>query len=232
MYPIVYSADYEGEGRSRLSVFFRYFLLIPWAIVGVFYSLAAFLAVFVAWFAIVFTGRYPQGIYDFVAGFVRFAARVNSFGYLLTDEFPAFNGQPDDAYPVKVGIPEPLPLYSRLKTLFRLIVGIPVWLLNYVMGVILAVISFLAWFVLVFTAKLPEGFYGPMRAALAYQTKATGYFCLLTEEYPPFWTEESEEGPLLAAGGGTAIPSGAPSAAEAPPPAQPPPPGGPPPAGR
>ena len=74
---------------------------------------------------------------------------------------------------------------------------IPVLLLNYVMGVILEVVAFLAWFVLVFAARLPEGFYKPIRAALSYQTKANAYVFLLTEEFPPFWMDEHEEQPQL-----------------------------------
>ena len=199
MYPIVYSAKFEEEGRSRLSNFFRMILVIPWLIVGFFYGIAAFFAVVVAWFAIVFTGKYPDGLYNFTAGYVRFTARVNSFSYLLTDAFPPFNGEPDDSYPVRIGIQPPLGEYSRLKTLFRIIVGIPVYLLLYVMSIIGGVVAFIAWFALVFVARFPEGFYKPIRAAMAYTTKANAYFLLLTEDYPPFWTEEEEEAPQLSA---------------------------------
>ncbi len=199
MYPIVYSAKFEEEGRSRLSNFFRILLVIPWQIVAFFYGIAALVAVVIAWFAIVFTGRYPEGLYNFSAGFVRFNTRVTSFGYLLTDAFPPFNGEPDDSYPVRVGIQPPLAEYSRVKTIFRLILGIPVYLLLYVMQVIGGVVAFIAWFVLVFAARLPLDFYKPIRAAVAYQAKGHAYFFLLTEDYPPFWTEESEEAPQLSA---------------------------------
>lgn len=223
MYPIVYSAEYEGEGRSRLSNFFRLILVIPWMVVGFFYGIAALIAVFIAWFALLFSARYPEGLYDFVGGFVRFSARVNAFYYLLTDAFPPFSGEPDAEYPVRVAIQPPLREYSRLKVLFRIILMIPVILLSYVMGVIVGVISFLAWFALVIVARLPEGFYKPMRAALSYQTKASAYTFLLTETYPPFWMEEDEEraqleapppSPGIAAGegAGTSEPPPAPTA--------------------
>jgi hypothetical protein len=207
MYPIIYSAAYEEEGRNRLTAFFRLILAIPWQIVAFFYGIAAFIGVVIAWFAILFTGRYPEGLYDFVAGFVRFNARLNSWYYLLTDEWPAFNGEPDEGYPIRVAIHPPLREYSRLKVLFRLIIGIPVYLLLYVMGIIAGVVAFLAWFALVFAARLPDGFYKPIRAAMAYQAKANGYFFLLTEDYPPFWTEEEEERPQLEAPAASASPS-------------------------
>lgn len=204
MYRIIYSARFEEEDRNRLTVFFRWIVVIPWHIVGFFYGIAAIVGAIIAWFAIVFTGRYPQGLYEFIAGFARFSARVNSFYYLLTDAWPPFSGEPDDSYPIRLGVAPPLESYSRLKTAFRIIIGIPVYLLLYVMGIVAGVVAFLAWFALVFAAKLPEGFYKPIRAAMAYQAKASAYFLLLTEDYPPFWTEEEEEAPQLEGGGGPA----------------------------
>ena len=42
----------------------------------------------IAWFAIVFTGKYPEGLYNFNAGYLRMSGRVNGFEYLLSDEWP------------------------------------------------------------------------------------------------------------------------------------------------
>lgn len=195
MFPIAYSAAYEGEGRNRLTVLFRGLLAIPWFLVVGLYGIAAYFAVIIAWFAIVFTGRYPQGLYDFVAGFVRSATRINGFYYLLTDEWPSFGGGEDPDYPIRTLIAAPKEHYSRAKTLFRIILLIPVFILLYVMAFILGVVSFIAWFVLVFTARLPAGLYKPMRIAAAYNAKALAYYFLLTEDFPPFWVEEEEEAP-------------------------------------
>ena len=81
----------------------------------------------IAWFAIVFTGKYPEGLYNFNAGYLRMISRVYGFEYLLNDEWPPFGGDDAPDYPVRVGVPPPLDEYNRLKTGFRLIVGIPVW---------------------------------------------------------------------------------------------------------
>jgi Domain of unknown function (DUF4389) len=206
MYPVSYEADNPGEGRSRLRSFFRGLLTIPWLIVIAIYGFVAEIAVIVAWFALVFTGRYPQGIYDFVAGYIRCHARVNAFAYLAVDEWPPFGGEDDPAYPVRVGIPAPLPEYSRLKAGFRLIIGIPVILLSYVQSLIAFVIYVIAWFAILFTGRLSDGLFEPLRSALAYLTRATAYFALLTEDYPPFTLETDA------------------AAAAAPPPPPPPPP--------
>lgn len=203
MYPLAFSAVYEAEGRNRLTVFFRFIVAIPWYIALMVWGFVAGLAVFVAWFALLFTGRYPQGLYNFVAGYLRFGTRVNGFTYLLTDEWPPFDGGDDYDYPVRLMIPEPLEQYSRAKVFFRIILLIPVYILAYVMNIIIGVVGFIAWVVMIFTAKFPEGLYKPLRAASAYLAKASAYALLITEAFPPFWVDEPEEAPRFA--GGSAV---------------------------
>ena len=190
MYPVTYAAENPGEGRNRLTTFFRLIVAIPWLIVGSLYGLAAYFAAIAAWFSIVFTGRYPEGLYNFVAGYVRFVGRVDGFFFLLTDEYPPFNGEVDDAYPVRVGMPAALPEYNRLKTGLRLIIGIPVLLLAYVQAIIAEVVAFIGWFAILFTGNLSDGFFTPIRSAVAYQVRATAYFLLITEDWPPFSLED------------------------------------------
>ena len=197
MYPVSYEADYPGGGRNRLTTFFRYIVSIPWLIVAGLYGFVASIAVIVAWFALVFTARYPEGLYNFVAGYVRMISRVNAFHYLATDEWPPFNGDENPSYPVRVGIPPPKPEYSRAKAGFRLIIGIPVMLLAFVQSLIAQVIALIGWFAILFTGELSEGLFEPLRSALAYNARASAYFGLLTEDYPPF---SLEQGSASAAG--------------------------------
>jgi hypothetical protein len=195
MYPISFEADPALEGRNRLTTFFRYIVAIPWLIVAAIYGFVAEIAAVIAWFAIVFTGKYPQGIYDFNAGYLRMISRVNGFQYLLTDEWPPFGGDEAPDYPVRIGVAPPLDEYSRLKTGLRLIIGIPVYLLTIVQAIIVSVCALIAWFAILFTGKLPQGLFEPIRSGSAYLTRATGYFLLLTEDYPPFSYEESGAAP-------------------------------------
>ncbi len=190
MYPVSYEADAALEGRNRLTTFFRGLIVIPWAIVAGLYGFVAQIAAVIAWFAIVFTGRYPEGLYNFNTGYLRMVSRVNSFYYLLTDELPPFNGEDNPQYPVRVGVPEPLGAYDRLKTGLRFIFAIPVYLLFLVQNLIATVCALIAWFVILFTGRLGEGLFNPIRSAMAYQTRAYAYFLLLTEDWPPFSLEE------------------------------------------
>jgi hypothetical protein len=73
----------------------KWFLAIPHYIVLAFLHIAAVVVVIIAWFAILFTGRYPQGMHDFVVGVVRWALRVAAYAFLLvTDRYPPFSLAP------------------------------------------------------------------------------------------------------------------------------------------
>jgi hypothetical protein len=73
----------------------KWFLAIPHYIVLVFLWLAAFVCVILAWFAILFTGRYPRGLFEFVVGVTRWGNRVLGYAFLLvTDEYPPFRLEP------------------------------------------------------------------------------------------------------------------------------------------
>jgi hypothetical protein len=195
MYPVSYATDPALEGRNRLTTFFRLLVAIPWQIVLGIYGIGAYIAAIIAWFAIVFTGKYPEGLYNFNAGFLRMASRTNAFTYLLTDEYPPFGGEDAPQYPVRVGVPEPLGMYDRLKTGLRFIFGIPVYLLAIVQSIIFQVCALIGWFAIVFTGKLSEGLFNPMRSANAYLTRAGAYFLLMTEDWPPFSMEEGAAQP-------------------------------------
>ncbi len=78
----------EYEGRSRLSVFFRFILLIPILIVGFFWGLLMWLASIVGFFAVLILGRWPKGLLNFMVGVNRFSIRTNAYWALFTDKYP------------------------------------------------------------------------------------------------------------------------------------------------
>ncbi len=199
MYPIAYSAQYQGTGRNRLTTFFRLVLLIPLALVFFLYTMVMYVMTAIAWFAMIVTGQYHAGFYPFNAGYINFAARVSGYANLLTDEYPPFSIKGDLGYPIRTSIPPAKAEYSRLKAFFRIVLLIPVAVISYLMSAILTVCSILAWFSIVLTGEFPEGLYRPIRAVCAWQVKALSYAMLITEEFPPFWVMEEEEAPRFAA---------------------------------
>jgi Domain of unknown function (DUF4389) len=186
---VTFEMDYV-EQRSRLTTFLRLVLAIPHYVVLYFYGIAAGVVVIIAWFALLFTGRWPQGMYDFVAGFLRYATYVYGYVALATDRYPPFSGSPDAGYPVRLNIPPPKPRYDRLKVAFRIILAIPVLIIAYAMQVVYQVGSFIAWFAIVILGRQPKGLQDMIRLGLSYQQRAYAYLLLITEDWPSFTDEQ------------------------------------------
>jgi hypothetical protein len=203
MYPVGFEADYQEE-HNRLTTFFRLILAIPGMIVASLWGIAAWIAAIIAWFAIVFTGRYPEGLYKFNQGYLRMSGRWTAYALLLTDKFAPLSGSTDPDYPIRIGVAEPLPQYNRAKTGFRFILAIPVFILSYVWVLIAEVVAFVAWFAILFTGKLPRGMSKLIRSGVAYSLRSNAYgYLLMTETYPPFMEEDGA--PQLPEGGGPAL---------------------------
>ena len=189
-YPASFEVDYV-EQRSRLTAFFRAILVIPLAIWLYVYGLVAYVAIVIAWFAIVITGHYPRALYDFVAGFTRSLARVTAYAALLSDPYPPFSGGAGSAYPVRMEFAGPLEQYSRLKAFLRALLAIPIVIMRYVMNILLEIGAVAAWVVIVITGKLPRGLFDVMVLANSYMARSDAYLFLLTETYPPFQDEQT-----------------------------------------
>jgi hypothetical protein len=86
------SLDYpDARQLNRWLPLVKWFLAIPHYIVLFFLGIGALVAVIVAWFAIIFTGRYPQNLFRFVVGVIRWSNRVTAYAFLLvTDKYPPF----------------------------------------------------------------------------------------------------------------------------------------------
>jgi hypothetical protein len=81
----------ELENRNRVTVGFRIILVIPHIIVLAVLVLAALVVWLICVFAVLFTGRWPEGMRRFVVGVMRWGTRVEAYLFLLTDEYPPFS---------------------------------------------------------------------------------------------------------------------------------------------
>jgi hypothetical protein len=186
-YPVTFAVDYD-EQRDRLTSFFRLLLVIPIAIWLAFYGIVAWFALVFAWFALVITARYPAGLYDFVAGYLRLITLANAYAGLLCDPYPPFVGE-GPGYPVQMTFAGPLPRYSRAKAFFRFILAIPIVILRYALTFLFEIGAVAAWFVILITGRLPRGLFDVMVLANSYIARSDAYLFLLTETYPPFQDE-------------------------------------------
>lgn len=211
MYPISYEADYDRE-PNRLSTFFRLILAIPWLIVGFIYSIAGLFTFIAAWFALVFTGRYPEGLYNFNSGLVRYFVRLNSFVYLLTDRYPPFGIAADPTYPVRLQVAPRADKQSRLKVFFRLILAFPLFVLSYAINPLHYGAAVVSWLTIVFRGYQPAGAHNALLFTTAWQARVGGYIGLLTDTYPPVGDEAPQVGDVRS-GGQPALGASAPAPA-------------------
>src|SRR2546430_1204353 len=90
-HPVQFSVDYPDRPLNRLTTCFRLFLAIPHYIVLFFLHIALVVVVIIAWFAILFSGHYPRGLFEFVEGVIRWDNRVLAYAFILvTDRYPPF----------------------------------------------------------------------------------------------------------------------------------------------
>jgi hypothetical protein len=93
-YPINLKVEYPDK-LSRLTTFFRIIMMIPQMIVLYFLNIAAGVILFISWWVILFTGKFPRSLFDFITYYFRWSTRVNGYSYLLTDKYPPFSGNDD-----------------------------------------------------------------------------------------------------------------------------------------
>lgn len=188
LYPVTFEADYVRE-RNRLTTFFRPIVVIPWLIVAYVYGIAAAVVIVISWFALLILGRYPQGMYDFVGGVLRYTMRVNAFAYLQTDAWPPFGISDDPVYPVRVNYAAPAARQSRLKTLFRIFLALPLVILAYGVAFVQAGASLVAWMTIVFRGYQPAAIHNALAWMNGWSTRVNAYCYLMRDEYPPVGDE-------------------------------------------
>jgi hypothetical protein len=89
---LMYTYPDARHNLNRWLPLVKWFLAIPHYVVLFFLSIAAIVVVIVAWFAILFTGRYPRGMFEFVEGVIRWGNRVTGYALtLVTDRYPPFS---------------------------------------------------------------------------------------------------------------------------------------------
>ena len=170
--------------RTRLTVFFRLLLAIPQLIWIALWGIVVYIAVLVAWFAALVTGRVPDGLHDFIARYLRALTHVSSYLFLLADPWPPFGGV-EGTYPVDVRVAPAAP-QSRLTVFFRLILAIPALLLVYAFRLVNQIIAFIGWFYCLATGHMHQGMRDISAWLLRYEVQTYGYIFLLTGEYPSF----------------------------------------------
>ena len=197
-YPVGFDIE-RPEKQSRLTNFplgigslIRGILLIPHIAILYFFQIAAGIVYFIACFAILFTGRYPRGLYNFFVGYTRWTANVYAYFGHLYDKYPPFNMDVVQGYPLQMTFDYPETL-SRLLN-FPLFIGffikfvlvIPHLIIVAFLGLAAIVVIFIADFAILFTGSFPAGMHGFVVGVGRWYTRVNAYTYGLTDNYPPF----------------------------------------------
>lgn len=191
MYPITYEADFNPT-PNRWTTFFRLLLAIPWLIVAALWGVLFIFTHFFAWVAVVVLGRYPQWLYDFNSGVIRYGIRLSSWIFLQTDVWPPFGLSDDRDYPIRVNFPPPAERQSRLKAFFRLILALPIAIIVGIVSFVFRFIGLAAWLTIVFRGYLPEWLFATLAHVHSLETRVYGYATILTDDYPPVGLEKAK----------------------------------------
>ena len=185
-----YPLDIRGEMSPDLSRWLwlvKWLLIIPHLIVLLVLSIVSVILTIVAFFVILFTGKYPRGMFNFNVNVLRWKWRVLFYSYLAlgTDRYPPFSLTPGD-YPANLEVEYPERL-SRLKVLFKWwLLAIPHYLIVYFFGGMQVALSIFAGIALLFTGRYPGDMFGVNMALNRWQWRVSGYASLLYDDYPPF----------------------------------------------
>ena len=197
-YPVRFDVA-RPASQSRLTnfplgigFFIRAILLIPHFIILYFLQLVATLIYFIATFAILFTGKYPEGMFNFFVGYMRWSANI--YGYLLSllDRYPPFSLDEQVDYPLtfQAAYPERssrllnFPLFIGLVVKFILL--IPHLIIVGFLYMAAVIVVFVAQFAILFTGSFPEGMHGFVVGVGRWYNRITAYAFGLTDKYPPF----------------------------------------------
>jgi Domain of unknown function (DUF4389) len=172
----------EEPRRSRLTVFFRLPLTFPHLVWLLLWGCIAWLMAIINWFAVLFDGRTPDAIHDFIAAYQRYQCHVLAYLYLIANPFPGFVGEPD-SYPVELQIAAP-EKQNRLTVLFRLVLVIPAALIASAYNGLLLTVAVLGWFASLVTGRMPVGLARAGALALRYCMQTSAYWLILTDSYP------------------------------------------------
>jgi Domain of unknown function (DUF4389) len=163
----------------------KWLLVIPHWFALFFVGIGAMFVLIYAFFAVLFTGRFPRGAFDYLVGTYRWSYRAVTYAYLMTDAYPPFTLADDPNYPVRLDIEYPEHI-ANWRPLVQWLLAIPYLIVAGVLGWLTAIMAFIAFFTILFTKQIPRGLYELMVPGLRWQLRGGAYGHFMTERYPPW----------------------------------------------
>lgn len=219
-----YPVDVEARLDPPLSRWLwlvKWVLVIPHAVVLFFLWIAFGVLSVIAWFAIVFTGRYPRSIFDFNVGVLRWTWRVCAYSYsaLCTDRYPPFALRDVPDYPVRLDVTYPERLSRGLVWVKSWLLAIPHYLVVAFFvgggmrgfgwashhghsgvsaswgGGLVGLLVLFAAVALLFAGRYPQSIFDVVLGMNRWALRVAAYAALMTDVYPPFRLDQGGSEP-------------------------------------
>ena len=203
-YPLRLTGELSPE-LSRGLWLVKWLLLIPHFVVLVFLAIGFVVVSVIAFFSILFTGRYPRSLFDFNVGVLRWSWRVGFYGYsaLGTDRYPPFALKDDPDYPARLEVDYPASLSRGLVLVKWWLLALPHYLIVGVFtggafaagsggdwvwasGGLVGLLVLIAAIALLFTRRYPKSLYDFVLGMNRWAYRVIAYAGLMTDDYPPF----------------------------------------------
>jgi hypothetical protein len=231
-----YPLRLTGELSPRLSRglwLVKWLLAIPHFIVLLFLWIAFLAVSVIAFFAILFTGRYPRGLFEFNVGVLRWSWRVGFYSYsaLGTDSYPPFTLKDVSDYPARLEVQYPQSLSRGLVLVKWWLLALPHYLVVAVFasgawiastgaaghwtwgsGGLIGMLVLFAGVMLLFTDRYPKSLYDFVLGMNRWVFRVAAYAALMTDEYPPFRLDLGGDDPPTAGAPDAVPPMAAPAA--------------------
>jgi len=188
----------------------KWLLALPHWIVLVLLWIVAIVLTVVAFVVLLFTGRYPRGIFEFVVGVLRWSWRVSYYaiGAIATDRYPPFTLADAPDYPARLEVDYPERHPRGLRLIGRWLLGIPQYIIVGAFGGgigwnshnpgVTTVLVFVAGVLLAVKRDYPRGLFDLIMGFNRWTLRVTAYALFLTPEYPPFRFDQGGSEPTSA----------------------------------
>jgi len=182
-YPLRFDVEYADQ-LNRWLPLVKWLLAIPHLLIV--YALINVVSIIqlIAFFAILFTTKYPQPLFEFVVNIYRWQANVIAYVGLMRDEYPPFSWEPEQ-YPVSFEIQYPEEL-NRWLPLVKWLLAFPHYVVLTALFIAAAVVWIIAFFAILFTTQFPRGMFDFVVGVLRWWQRVNAYVYFMRDEYPPF----------------------------------------------